>query len=347
MDEPGRWLKYTNKPNYKNRGDYGVRVARPGFDAQTCAQNQLLFNSGWPILQIAKVVKMDNLEQIYWIEHKQTIVHIDKQTYEWTIVSESAELVDDFPPGAVTNKYPVSLGEFEELSVNDKYIMERHSSDDGEFYHTDSEVEESDYYVLTMEDYSKFTGYRKKHNLGYTPFFLKSDNIFCAGAEGYVLLFTVDITRDIDYPYTEEALPLLSTGKDYGIKSESIFGENVPGLCSNMFSKLVQAVKTYDTVVEGTRDCYWSPLTQWTGTPNNVLLPFEPYAFRSPGFKMEGGMYYGRSYVVFEADSNSQGSYSDSYVVAAGPSMTPTEFPGRNSLVVLRSPMVSPEYEEI
>lgn len=31
-----------NKKNLKKRADYGVRVARPGYDANTCAQNQLL-----------------------------------------------------------------------------------------------------------------------------------------------------------------------------------------------------------------------------------------------------------------------------------------------------------------
>ena len=71
-----------NEKNLKNRSDYGVRVARPGYDANNCAQNQLLFNSGWPILQIAEIVDMSSMvtETVKEYERITTVVDISTGT---------------------------------------------------------------------------------------------------------------------------------------------------------------------------------------------------------------------------------------------------------------------------
>ncbi len=42
----------ANASTLITRRDYGLKVAMPGFDAQTAGDNQLLFNSSFPILQI-------------------------------------------------------------------------------------------------------------------------------------------------------------------------------------------------------------------------------------------------------------------------------------------------------
>lgn len=42
----------ANASTLISRRDYGLKVAIPGFDAQTAGDNQLLFNSSFPILQI-------------------------------------------------------------------------------------------------------------------------------------------------------------------------------------------------------------------------------------------------------------------------------------------------------
>ena len=56
---------YYNDPRPVNRGDYGVRVARNGYDASTCADSDLLFNSGWRIIQIVKVISEENMKELH------------------------------------------------------------------------------------------------------------------------------------------------------------------------------------------------------------------------------------------------------------------------------------------
>ena len=343
----GEWLEKVNRPNYKERADYGIRVARPGFDAATCAQNQLLFNSGWPILQIVKVIKLDKLEPIEWIQHSYTVYHIDKETWETISEEKTAEVVNSFPPGATPYTHYPEIGDPVRLSVNRRFILKRNSGDEVQTVTYTDWREEPDYYVQTIDQYDKYKGYRKKHGLDFVPFFLDATGLF-GGLSDYVLLFSVDITKDVDYPYTESPLPFVGEVGDYGIKSTSEFGENVPGLCSNMFSKLVQAVKTHDTSTYQDQYVYWSPMQKWTGDPRGVLRPYEFYAFYTPGYKLdEGGEYYGRSYSTFKNDSGVLGDYSDSYVVATDSFMMIPEAPAHTALVVLRSPMVSPEYEEL
>ena len=45
-----------NTSNVLAKGDYGIRIAKAGFDARNAADNDLLFNSAWPSTQIVKVV---------------------------------------------------------------------------------------------------------------------------------------------------------------------------------------------------------------------------------------------------------------------------------------------------
>ena len=91
-----------NKYNPKERSNYGVRVARPGFDASTCAQNQLLFNSGWAIMQIAEVVDFRNQSPQYlYIMTKNTTVY-DSATGTYNF-SEESEEVSSVPSGYSSN----------------------------------------------------------------------------------------------------------------------------------------------------------------------------------------------------------------------------------------------------
>ena len=77
---------------------------------------------------------------------------------------------------------------------------------------------------------------------------------------GYIILFSLDISKDVDYPYTERPLALLST-TDYGIKSASKFGKECRGFALICFSKLVQAVKTEETATgSGDKRSTWSPV---------------------------------------------------------------------------------------
>lgn len=49
-----------NTSSPRERADYGVKVARAGFDTKNAKDNQLLYNSSWPILQIVKMIRTDS-----------------------------------------------------------------------------------------------------------------------------------------------------------------------------------------------------------------------------------------------------------------------------------------------
>lgn len=341
-----------NKMNLKKRSDYGVRVARPGYDANNCAQNQLLFNSGWPILQIAKVIDLSKMVEDTTYRLEILINWKDTQD-PWSpghygVLSDDITEVSE-PPAGYTGTYSFiqptpSLDDG--LMVNRKYVR-RDLGGTATGYTYPNEV-----WTEGNIEYTKVTTCRSmkfgkiQHRLGYTPFFMASEHI--SGTSGYVVLFSIDITKDVDYPYTEEPLAFLSGTKDYGIKSSSIFGDKIPGLCSNMFSKLVQAVKTQETSADkwgGVKAAVWSPVRSAEEGYNGVLAPYEVFAFNSQ-YKGDGGYYY---YKVAPAAITYYGDEELVFVgytwamSAGGVQSVGTPI---NSLVVLRSPMVSPEYEE-
>lgn len=344
------YLKYCNKQKLKERGDYGIRVARPGFDANTCADNQLIFNSGWPILQLVEVVDMgDNAEQ----ERRYLLPN-----GSWGSTLPSGYTYDS------TNHDPVGLTRF---SVNRKYI--RYFAGVNTYYNRD--------YVAVQE----YIYRRKKHHQPYIPFFFDMERL-SGVASKKIALFSIDLTTDVDYPYTEGDLPLVAELGDYGIKSSSIFGDRVPGLCSGQFSKLVQAVKTQETAVFDLATVhppypaygdpggqgklpFWSPLARnYTKDLNSSpLSPFEAYAFVDEGTmaidanynarwayddNTDGGPYY-QLYGTSELNNTPLGNST----MVSGEPYVYTMYGGaaaaikKASLVILRSPMVSPDYKEV
>lgn len=336
----------TNKKNYKKRGDYGVRVARPGYDAENCAQNQLIFNSSWPILQIAKVIDLDkkaDFEYKYW----------DTQNKVW---------LDDADISGLSGSYGIYSSN---IAVNKNHLI-----------YTEEAVgflERTAPYTIR---YWRFKYKKYYHGLGYTPFFFLSEEV--SDTENKVILTSVDVSRDIDYPYTEGALPLISKIGDYGISSTSCFNNpRVPGLCSNMFSKLVQAVKTNESSrwiipyepggTEGDKVLCWSPFDKESEVVEGEVNKYEAFAFgafRCPFLEMglaenvinfggEGvdsdpfgnSLYYSREAYVHMVGLTENSLY-DSAVAYTNLGQAPI-LRDDASLVILRSPMVSPEYEEV
>lgn len=341
-----------NKKNLKNRADYGVRVARPGYDANTCAQNQLLFNSNWPILQIANVLKMDNFitESVY--EYKIITTVMDKTTWKQVSSSEVISYPTEPPAGYKdTNTYDFDPYEnntgYRLISVNKKYVRKPLAGKRTSYIYP-HESQTNGNLITTVSRTCILSTYAKKqHRMGLTPFFMMSDDI--SSVPGYIVLFSIDIATDVDYPYTEKPLGMLKMNRDYGIKSSSKFGRNVPGLSTNMFSKLVQAVKTEKTSLVGNGDkrAIWSPVKSPNEAKNGALLPFEFYSFignSSTNSEIDGGTYYSRDYPFYMSGNNGS-ALKDAWAVSS--TSFQTEVTTKNSLVVLRSPMVSPEYEEM
>lgn len=338
-----------NKKNLRDRADYGVRVARPGYDANFCAQNQLLFNSGWPILQIAEVIDYENMPITEIYEYEVTVSYFNTVDYTGGVMSHTMEEVDA-PPAGYDNDYEyeyTSESDYTDLEVNKKYVKKYISGTRHGYSYPAEQHQEGDLQITTTKTCTKSPVRRKAHRLGYTPFFVTSDGI--SGVSGYIVLFSLDITNDVDYPYTEKPLAMLNPATDYGIKSSSIFGKNVPGLCSDMFSKLVQAVKTEKTCADnsdGDKHSIWSPVRDISEAYDGMLLPFEFYSFLGNTGKntgIDGGCYYHRGYPYYLARANGQ-RLEDAWAVAVD--IFQSIIVNKNSLVVVRSPMVSPEYEE-
>lgn len=320
------FLERCNNKNLKARGDYGVRVARPGFDANFCADNQLIFNSGWPILQLCAVIDFDKATDTY------TRYLLPSGTW----VDELPAGYEDMGPSLMTDLY-------DKVGVNSNYCRKFVSAET----------------YMNMNTYEEATGVtykRMRHYLGYTPFFLPADDV-TGTTSNKVLLFSVEIDTDVDYPYTEEALPLINAPNDYGMKSSSVFGPKVPGLSTGQFSKLVQAVKTQETAtyteeISDTKMPYWSPLS---GAPRKApskspLLPFEAFGFaikgmytggEQPSYDDKDGGYY----VPITPRAMADGGSDIAYVYSL--QGQGEQYFKKSSLIILRSPLVSPEYEEV
>lgn len=341
-------LKTCNTPRLRKRADYGVRVARPGYDANECAQNQLVFNSNWPIIQIAEVIDLNKDVETRYVWFNQDYSE-SGVTREWR---------ETEPAGMTYTSGYEQTG----ISVGKNYIWYQTYNEGG--------IDSDNKY------WQKITYKKIYHGLGYPPMFYRSEDI--SNISGYLIITSVDLSVDIDYPYTEGATMFLGSLNDYGIAGSSKFGNRVPGLRSDMFSKLIQAVKTEKTSNSPIRYgpnleyispeagiLYWSPLKKLENY-EGCLEPYEAvgyYGFNNPfgeadvstldGAELAGfgtdGPYYRDDQAIIRAVPYS-GDASDS-IFGDGVAFTDlgqgTYGSKYASMVIIRSPMVSPEYEEI
>lgn len=201
----------ANTSTLITRRDYGLKIAMPGFDAQYAGDNQLLFNSSFPILQIKVLSRLYSLangsrEANQGGEYIGTIgtAPYDEPVFRWYHGL-------GYPP------FFLVLGS-------------------GGFMY-DNAYTVDDQYVYRKGVYNYSTGSVQ----------WPTDN----GAK--VLLCPIDLTKDIEYPYT--ALPLEKpqiNSIDYGFKS-SEYGElNDPdfdnlGINIRLQSQMLLAVKTMET----------------------------------------------------------------------------------------------------
>lgn len=346
----------ANSKNYKKRGDYGIRVARPGYDAENCAQNQLIFNSNWPILQITKVIDLGDGRPNEGPDAEWDPIIYDYDKIYWDLTNH--RWTDTLPSGLQSLGY----WSINRVSVNKTHLI--YSAGAKIF----GEYENNRY----VRKFIEFNYLRFYHGLGYPPFYLDSHEV--SDLDRKVILTSIDVSKDVDYPYTEGPLPIIKTAKDYGISSSSIFGRKVPGLSSNMFSKLVQCVKTEETCKwEVTSDdvtdkiLCWSPFSKGDEIKAGEVTKFEAYtysAFKNPFFISgqvddflsmdenmnsdpfnENHLYYDRDLVVYMLAMEESSSFGNA--VAYTNFSTAASYKDDASMVILRSPMVSPEYEEI
>lgn len=292
-----------NESNYINRKDYGVKVARPYYDARSCADNQLLFNSSWPIMQIVGVYKEELISATGTIPSGATIEMTETEKYSYCAVNSNT---------AYTRKVQIMY------------------KDSGGSFH----------FIVQM--------YGCTHNLGYPALAFPSNEL--SSLNGYVVVTNIDISVDVDYPYTDAPLEYFGGELDYGVKTRAYYRANMPhsgeilgyGINSRLSSKMVQSVKTQETIQAGSisnKYIYWAPPKDSSGKTMSGVDQFEFY-----GYGTDDGtdIYYPVHplYLPSGVLSNSAeyvGVFNPQY--AADYSQT--------SLVVIRSPMVAPNVVEV
>lgn len=358
----------ANETNLKKKGDYGVRVAKWGYDASVCSDGQLLFNSNWPIIQIAKMQKIDGEPKLIGSTGYPTI---------------SAET-----PYELQEEYDRAIAGVDRRYVYTKAHIRRYS-----YY---GEFDPEHYYIPYYEWY-QFDLYGFTHGLGYTPmFFSEQDFNGYDPTHNRVVLTNIDIATDIDYPYVSKPSIGKAYSSDYGIKSKAYYSGKFPrtgsmagvGLSTAIQGKQIMAVKTEKTMAtEGWATHTWEGET-WTDPASCVYYPpknddgetiikadqFEYYGFvsnmlallRSPeSFDAGGGMGGEDSGTRSNAFDPLRMGYGDIYFRTivfplpfssfesgvTGARLMPADwfYPiergnwVKQSLVVVRVPMVSPD----
>ena len=311
---------YYNDPKPVNRSDYGVRVARNGYDASTCADSDLLFNSGWRIIQIVKVISEEN-KRIF--------------------IDETQDLPSTY---VLVNERIDGIGNWN-CAVDEKW-----------FYLPCVTYE----YVDTTTGYLDFKRkqYRVYHGLGYMPLFFKSE--FCSDTPGYYLLTNINIRQDVDYPYTNAPSHYYGGTQDYGIKSKSYTRKDIPepgetrgcGINTSIQSKMVMAVKTEiskapDYEREG--QTYPVPCPSWcvpsdSNAQTTSIKDYEAFGF----FAYNANSLYdtaGQPLMEYPIGWSWQGGEGERYTLIDQWGAAITD--AKKSLVILRSPMVAPDLEEI
>lgn len=312
---------YYNDPRPVKRGDYGVRVARNGFDATTSGDSNLLFNSGWRIIQIVKVISEENKK-----------INFDE--------------TQDIPSTYVLQETRTGGVGFWDCAVDEKW-----------FY---LPVIMNTYIDTATGNYEfRNKQYKIYHGLGYIPLFFKSE--YCSDMPGYYLLTNIDIREDADYPYTSKPSYYDGSSKNYGIKSKSYTRDRIPtagetrgcGINTAIQSKLVMAVKTEKSKApdyEYNGQTYQVPCPSWCvpQDSNAQTTKIEDYeAFGFFAYNQSGSVYDTANQPLMEypVGWSWSGGEGQRYTLVDqwGAAMTD----GQKSLVILRSPMVAPDIEEI
>ncbi len=275
---------YTNNTSTLiDNQDYGIKISKAGYGALKANDNDLLFNSSWPSLQIIDVYDYaypGGFPSSFTspIEHGLPFVPLAAVFGRASVDLDGAGLID-------------SISSFEILDVNEQYVYPN----------------------------SAFMG-------------------FDAG-EFKVVVFNVNITKDIEYPYTDNPSVFSGYSQDYGIKVAKEDADTSSDdlrdytLHSRAQSPLLLAVKTQSTIPASNTAPDGSKIMQYTSPLESVTYSFGFVEFTGPPRRYVYAPYQAQAYPVLY----SNGIISQLNIVT-GSSVT-----GNASIVVLRSPMFATE----
>ena len=276
------------------RSDYGLKVAKRGYDVTFAADNQLLYNSSFPVLQIVEYITADTQWEIvetgsyqYWNEFNGTL------TTRWRHNMRRIHGLG-YPPMVVPFGYN-AYGSASALEWNTKYVYS-----DNDFF--------------TEADY----------------------NTFIAGGAltQSAIVFGIDIGTDVEYPYVDDGLEIeWGQQVDYGIKhllTDDInsVDPTALGLNANVQSIMAVAVKV------ATNDNQSVSVYYPDGISASQLAPFSFIKSATTGRWRAGGV----SAQAVSGFRPAMPTLGIDYYRLDG-----QIFGEKCSLVVVRSPMISPD----
>lgn len=293
-----------------SRGDYGVRVARNGFDAVTSSDSNLLFNSGWRIIQIVRVISEAN-----------KVVHVDETR--------------NIPSGYVYVKTTYGgVGDWN-CGVDENW-----------FY---LPIEYLEYRDSNYRQYTYKRQYKIYHGLGYMPLFFKSKFCSDVPGYYILTNIDIRQDVDYPYTSKPSYYDGNTKNYGIKSKSHTRSKLPAPGetrgcgINTSIQSKLVMAVKTDKTrtsdknrsgTYQGRAACPAWAVPGDSNAQTTKLTDYEVFGFFEEN----------NDGILYEQPAGPDMEYNDIYSLIAQWLIQFQQ--SKSSLVVLRSPMVAPDLEE-
>lgn len=205
MDDNNTFMTRT----MRSRSDYGLKIAKKGFDVYYANDNQLLYNSSFPVLQI--------------------VGYIDPST-QWEVVETGSYQWWNPYNGSVSTRWRHNLRKMH--GVNHPPMIVPLNPD--YFGGSGKQIEWNSKYVYSFNEFYS--------QAEYNAFIANVDT-------GKFIIFDVDIETDVEYPYVDDGIDTeWGQTYDYGIKhmltdDTETTDPNKLGLNANIQSLMVVAVK--------------------------------------------------------------------------------------------------------
>lgn len=244
--DPSRYMERT----LRDRGDYGLKIARKGYDLRFAADNQLLYNSAFPVLQIVEFITDDT---------------------DWEVVSTGSYTFWSEYSGVTSTRWKHSMRRLHGLG-HPPMIAPLSASG---WTSGDKNISWDLKYIYYEKTFITETEYNA---------FISSD-----APTGTFVVFNIDIDTDVEYPYVDDGMDTEWGQKyDYGIKHLLTDDVNSMdpadlGLNANVQSMLVVAVKVA-TIEDKNRNIYLPE-----GIDPEKLSPFS-YIKQTNGRWIMGGV---------------------------------------------------------
>lgn len=191
------------------RSDYGLKVAKRGYDVTYATDNQLLYNSSFPVLQIIEYITADT---------------------QWEIVETGSYQQWNGFSGTLTTYWRHNVRKLHGLGYSPMVVAFGYNA-----FSLATKLEWNTKYIYSSHDFSTEADYNA---------FIAS-----GAPTQSAIIFGIDIETDVEYPYTDDGLETeWGQQYDYGIKhiltdNPDTLDPKDLGLNANIQSIMAVAVK--------------------------------------------------------------------------------------------------------